>query len=45
MKETLLKIKTEAIAALAQAGADIEVLRIKYRGQKVEQTADLLGRG
>ena len=45
MKETLLKIKTEAIAALAQDGADIEALRIKYLGKKGELTAVLRGMG
>ena len=45
MKETLLKIKTEAIAALAQDGADIEALRIKYLGNKGELTAGLRGMG
>lgn len=45
MKETLLKIKSEAIAALEQADADIEALRIKYLGKKGELTAVLRGMG
>ncbi|MBR5445790.1 MAG: phenylalanine--tRNA ligase subunit alpha [Clostridia bacterium] len=45
MKDTLLKIKTEAIAALAEDGADIEALRIKYLGKKGELTAVLRGMG
>ena len=45
MKDTLLKIKTEAIAALAEDGADIEALRIQYLGKKGELTAVLRGMG
>ena len=45
MKDTLLKIKTEAIAALAEDGADIEALRIRYLGKKGELTAVLRGMG
>ncbi len=45
MKDTLLKIKTEAIAALEEDGADIEALRIKYLGKKGELTAVLRGMG
>ncbi len=45
MKDTLLKIKTEALAALAEAGADTEALRIKYLGKKGELTAVLRGMG
>lgn len=45
MKETLLKIKSEAIAALEQADADIEALRIQYLGKKGELTAVLRGMG
>ena len=39
MKETLLKIKAEALAALAEEGADLEALRIRYLGKKGELTA------
>lgn len=45
MKETLQKIKEEALAALAAADADIEALRIRYLGKKGELTAVLRGMG
>ncbi len=45
MKETLLKIKTDALKALSDAGADVEALRIQYLGKKGELTAVLRGMG
>ena len=45
MKETLEKIKAEAIAALEAPSAQIEELRIKYLGKKGELTAVLRGMG
>ena len=35
MKETLLKMKEEALAALAAPDADLEALRIRYLGKRV----------
>lgn len=45
MKETLQKIKEEALAALAAPDADIEGLRIRYLGKKGELTTVLRGMG
>ena len=45
MKETLLKIKPDALKALSDAGADVEALRIQYLGKKGELTAVLRGMG
>ena len=45
MRETLLKIKAEAIASLSSPDANIEELRIKYLGKKGELTAVLRGMG
>ena len=45
MKETLLKMKEEALAALAAPDADMEALRIRYLGKKGELTAVLRGMG
>lgn len=45
MKETLLKIKTDALKALSDVGADVEALRIQYLGKKGELTAVLRGMG
>lgn len=45
MKETLLKIKTDALKALSEACADVEALRIQYLGKKGELTAVLRGMG
>lgn len=45
MKETLQKIKEEALAALSAPDADIEGLRIRYLGKKGELTAVLRGMG
>ena len=45
MKETLLKMKEEALAALAAPDADLEALRIRYLGKKGELTAVLRGMG
>lgn len=45
MKETLQKIKEEALAALAAPDADVEGLRIRYLGKKGELTAVLRGMG
>ena len=45
MRETLEKIKAEAMAALESPSAQIEELRIKYLGKKGELTAVLRGMG
>ncbi len=45
MKETLEKIKKEALEALEAPAAQIEELRIKYLGKKGELTAVLRGMG
>ena len=45
MRETLERIKNEALEALAQNNAQIEDLRIKYLGKKGELTAVLRGMG
>ena len=45
MRETLERIKNEALEALAQSDAQIEDLRIKYLGKKGELTAVLRGMG
>ncbi len=45
MKETLLKIKTDALKALSDTSADVEALRIQYLGKKGELTAVLRGMG
>ena len=45
MKDTLLKIKAEALSAITQDGADLEALRIRYLGKKGELTAVLRGMG
>ena len=45
MKETLQKIKEEALTALEALDADIEGLRIRYLGKKGELTAVLRGMG
>ena len=45
MKDTLQRIKEDALAALAAPDADIEALRIKYLGKKGELTAVLRGMG
>lgn len=45
MKETLQKIREEALAALSALDADIEGLRIRYLGKKGELTAVLRGMG
>ena len=45
MKETLQKIRTEALALLAEDGADVEQIKIKYLGKKGELTAVLRGMG
>lgn len=45
MKETLQKIKEEALEALSALDADIEALRIRYLGKKGELTAVLRGMG
>ena len=45
MRETLEKIRTEALSALDSADAQIEELRIKYLGKKGELTAVLRGMG
>ncbi len=45
MRDTLAKIKSEALAALSSPDAQIEELRIKYLGKKGELTAVLRGMG
>ena len=45
MRETLEKIKAEALEALSAPSANIEELRIKYLGKKGELTAVLRGMG
>ncbi|MGM9653383.1 MAG: phenylalanine--tRNA ligase subunit alpha [Eubacteriales bacterium] len=45
MKETLLKIKEEAMSALSAPGADLEAIRIRYLGKKGELTAVVRGMG
>lgn len=45
MKEKLLQIRNEALAALSESSADLEALRIKYLGKKGELTAVLRGMG
>ena len=45
MRETLSRIKDEALAALLAENADLEQIRIKYLGKKGELTAVLRGMG
>ncbi|MBR6915837.1 MAG: phenylalanine--tRNA ligase subunit alpha [Clostridia bacterium] len=45
MKEKLEQIRKDAEAALADAGVNVEALRIKYLGKKGELTAVLRGMG
>ena len=45
MKETLARIKVEAMEQIAAADADLDALRIKYLGKKGELTAVLRGMG
>ena len=45
MRETLSRIKDEALAALQSESADLEQIRIKYLGKKGELTAVLRGMG
>ena len=45
MRETLSRIKDEALAALRSENVDLEQLRIKYLGKKGELTAVLRGMG
>ena len=45
MRETLEKIKKEALDALSDPSAQIEELRIRYLGKKGELTAVLRGMG
>ena len=45
MRETLERIKAEALEALSAASANVEELRIKYLGKKGELTAVLRGMG
>ena len=45
MKETLKKIKEEALLAIASDDCDLEALRIQYLGKKGELTAVLRGMG
>ena len=45
MKETLKRIKEEALAKIADDNCDLEALRIQYLGKKGELTAVLRGMG
>ncbi len=45
MRETLASIKAQALEQIAQEGADLDALRIKYLGKKGELTAVLRGMG
>ncbi len=45
MRETLANIKAQALEQIAQEGADLDALRIKYLGKKGELTAVLRGMG
>ena len=45
MKETLKKIKEQALSAIADDNCDLEALRIQYLGKKGELTAVLRGMG
>ena len=45
MRETLSRIKDEALASLLAENADLEQIRIKYLGKKGELTAVLRGMG
>ena len=45
MKETLAKIRTEALAQINSDNADLEQIKIKYLGKKGELTAVLRGMG
>ena len=45
MKETLKKIKEEALLKISADGCDLEALRIQYLGKKGELTAVLRGMG
>ena len=45
MKETLLRIKEEALAQIASPDANLEELRVRYLGKKGELTAVLRGMG
>ncbi len=45
MKETLLKIREDALSAISAPDADLEAIRIRYLGKKGELTAVLRGMG
>ena len=45
MKEKLQKIQADALAAIADTGADLEQIRIQYLGKKGELTSVLRGMG
>ena len=45
MKETLLRIREEALAAIAADGASMDELKVRYLGKKGELTAVLRGMG
>ena len=45
MRETLERIRKEAMEALASPSAELEELRIRYLGKKGELTAVLRGMG
>ena len=45
MKETLLQIREEALAAIMAEGANVDELKVRYLGKKGELTAVLRGMG
>ncbi|MBE6620275.1 MAG: phenylalanine--tRNA ligase subunit alpha [Ruminococcaceae bacterium] len=45
MRETLASIKAQAMKQIAEDGADLDALRVKYLGKKGELTAVLRGMG
>ncbi len=45
MQENLAQIRSDALAAIAAEGADLDALRVKYLGKKGELTAVLRGMG
>ena len=45
MRETLASIKAQAMEQIAENGADLDALRVKYLGKKGELTAVLRGMG
>ena len=45
MKETLLRIREEALAAISAENAAVDELKVRYLGKKGELTAVLRGMG